>query len=588
MATNLEEDAMSVIRTSRRFSCPGLCRKQGEWVLTTAFCLAILLTPGVIPADGAGASEPIPEKVKKNVRQRVNNGWTVGMIVGVVDSEGASYYAFGSPAEDSKDKITKDTVFEIGSISKVFTSILLAQMVEDGNVSLDDPIDAFLPEGVKAPAFKGDKITLRSLAMHKSGLPRIPDNMAPSDTGDPYADYRDKQLYAFLNDFVPERAMGAKYEYSNLGAGLLGHLLSRRGEQSYEKLVISRICKPLEMNDTCITLSAEQRARFAKGYADDQQTSPWTFDCLAGCGAIRSTAADMVKFLEANMGLRKTALAPALRRTCDHFEETGEKDLRIGLGWHVFNKYGSDIIWHNGGTGGFRSWCGFRPDTKVGVVVLSNSSHSVDEIGLHILEPQYKLAKVRKLIALEEGVLDSYSGYYELKPGVVLHITRDGARLFAQMTGQNRLRIFPESETEFFYRAIDARITFTKKKGTVRRLVLHQNGMDQTAERLPPDWQPPPPRKEMTVATSVLSNYAGQYELAPNVIFDVTATDGKLFVKLTGQMRLRVYAESETEFFYKEVDAQITFVRDESGKCKSLILHQSGKDLEAKRIEKAE
>ncbi|HEX7184527.1 MAG TPA: DUF3471 domain-containing protein, partial [Thermoanaerobaculia bacterium] len=246
-----------------------------------------------------------------------------------------------------------------------------------------------------------------------------------------------------------------------------------------------------------------------------------------------------------------------------------------------------EIAWHNGGTGGYRSFLGFDKAKGIGVVVLSNSESDIDDIGLHLLNPKFELSnKSRAAITLDPKVYDAYVGHYELIPGFVITVTKEENRLFAQATGQGKAEVFPESETKFFYTVVDAQLTFVKDdKGQVTHLILHQNGMDQRARRLGPDYQPPPPRKEVAVNPEILKSYAGRYELVPGVVFDVTVEGDKLMVQITGQPRVQVYPESETRFFYKVVEAQITFQRDSDGKVTGLVLHQGGRDQAAKKIQ---
>jgi hypothetical protein len=218
-------------------------------------------------------------------------------------------------------------------------------------------------------------------------------------------------------------------------------------------------------------------------------------------------------------------------------------------------------------------------------VVLANSAGDVDDIGWHLLNPKYELAKGRIPVSLDPKTYDSYLGNYELVPGFVVTVTREGDRLFAQATGQPRFELYAESETKFFLKVVDAQMTFVKDdKGQVDHLILHQGGANQKARKLGADYQPPPPRKEVAVSSEILKSYAGVYELAPGVNFDVAAEGDKLMVQITGQPRVQVFAESETKFFYKVVEAQITFQKDAEGKVTGLILHQSGRDQTAKKV----
>jgi len=540
-------------------------------------CWAVL---GVV-ATCAATGPQIPDDVKKNIKNRVDNRYTPGIVIGVIDSTGTNFFSYGTRSDDG-DPVDADTVFEIGSITKVFTGTLLAELLEKGKVALDDPIEKFLPKNVTVPSRGGKKITLHHLATHMSGLPRVPDNIEVSDLKNPYAKYTKDKLYDFLSHYELDRDIGATYEYSNLGVGLLGHILGVITGQSYEQMVRKVVTKPLHMKSTGIKLRGRAKKHLATGHANGKAVGPWSFDCLAGCGALRSTATDMAKFVSANMGLTKSPATKALQRATGERIDTGIPNLKIGLGWHVSNLNDTTIVWHNGGTHGFHAFCGFVPATNKGVVVLTNSDLNIDDIGMHVLDTSNSLVASRKVAEVSAEQLASYDGFYEIQHGVVFTIRHDGSDLFATISGQREFAMNAESPTKFFYKTIDAQIEFFKgTDGKIEKLVLYQNGREIPAKKLGPDYSPPPERVAITIDPKILDAYVGRYELTPAVNFDVRATNGRLMVKITGQPRVEIYPESETEFFYKVVDAQITFVKGDDGKVSALVLHQFGKDQTA-------
>lgn len=446
--------------------------------------LAILF---VAATAAAQSSFPPDAEIRKILADRIDTQRQgVGIVVGVIDPKGRRVVSYGALAKDDKRRLNGDTLFEIGSATKVFTSLLLADAVQRGEVALTDPVSKFLPSGVTMPQRGETKITLQDLATHTSGLPRLPSNFAPKDVMNPYADYTLEQLYSFLASATLTRDIGTHYEYSNLGAGLLGHVLALRTGMSYEALVTKRILAPLKMKSTTITLSDALRKRLATGH--DAALTPaknWDFPTLAGAGALRSTTNDLLAFLAAELGLgKKSPLAPAI--TAQHAvrrRPTGNKGLDIALGWHILTTPGGrEIVWHNGGTGGYRSFIGFDPKKKTGVVVLSNvfTPAGIDDIGRHLLDaslPLLEPAKTRNEIALEESVLARYVGKYELAPTFAIVVTREGARLFGQATGQPRFEMFAESEREFFLKVVDAQISFqVDGENKVTGMILHQNG----------------------------------------------------------------------------------------------------------------
>jgi len=517
---------------------------------------------------------------------------SVGIVVGVIGPEGRRVVAYGQLAKGDPRPLGSDTVFEIGSTTKVFTSLLLADMVQRGEVALDDPVAKYLPASVKMPERNGRQITLVDLATHTSGLPRMPTNFTPKDMNNPYADYSVEQMYQFLSGYQLTRDVGSQYEYSNLGGGLLGHVLALRAGMSYEALVRSRICDPLGMNDTRITLTPEMKARMAAGHNQAlESVENWDLPTLAGAGALRSTANDMLTFLAANLGYVKSPLAPAMAAMLKVRRPTGMPGLEIALGWHVRTIEGKEIVWHNGGTGGFRSFMGFDPSARTGVVALSNTftTIGVDDIALHLLDAKAPLAppaKQHTQVKVDPKIYDGYLGTYELAPSFIITITRDGDHLFEQATGQPKFEIFPESERDFFLKVVDAQITFvTDSSGRATELILHQNGRDVHGKRFEGEPPKPPEHKQVSVDPKIFDGYVGTYQLAPGVVFTITRDADHLYAQLTGQQTFEIFPESKTDFFYKVVDAQITFVTDSTGRATELILHQSGIDQHAKRIE---
>jgi D-alanyl-D-alanine-carboxypeptidase/D-alanyl-D-alanine-endopeptidase len=320
-----------------------------------------------------------------------------GFAVGVIDGKKISVLGYGRISKGGQEEPRGDTIYEIGSITKVFTSFVLADLAQDGVVKLNDPIQVHLPSTVTAPRSSDQEILLTHLATHQSGLPRLPPNL-PAFSDDPYANYGVDRLYDFLNAHRLRRSVGKSYEYSNLGMGLLGTLLERAAGMSYEQLVVRRIADPLKMRDTRITLTGAMEARLAPPY--DHKGKPshtWQFQALAGAGALRSTVDDLLKFAAANLGQGNPRMTGVLASCHAVRHEVVSDRLRIGLAWHLSPlRTGSPqwVTWHNGATGGYASFLGFVKETGTAVVVLSNGSlapthdakSECDQIGFEILE----------------------------------------------------------------------------------------------------------------------------------------------------------------------------------------------------------
>ncbi|HXH92698.1 MAG TPA: serine hydrolase [Thermoanaerobaculia bacterium] len=557
---------------------------------TSLRCIVVVVSLVLLAHAGTGAV--LPDKdIRAILVDRIDvQRQGVGIVVGVIDPSGRRTVAYGN-INKGEGPVDADTVFEIGSVTKVFTSLLLADAVRRGEVALTDPVSKYLPPDVKVPERGGKKITLVDLATHTSGLPRMPTNFHPKDPGNPYADYTEAQLYEFLSSVELTRDIGSHYEYSNLGGGLLGHALARRAGTDYETLVRTRILEPLGMKSTAITLSKSMKEHLTPGHdARLRQVPNWDLPTLAGAGALRSTANDLLTFLAANIGIEKSPLAPSMAAMIATRRPTGNPNLEIALGWHIWNRNGHEIIWHNGGTGGYRTWIGFEPKSRTGAVVLSNTTTNagVDDIGLHLLDPAVPLlppAKEHHEVKVDAAVLEKYSGRYQLAPNFILTIMREGDHLYSQATGQPRFEIFAEGGHDFFVKEFDAQLTFVvDANGRATSLVLHQNG-DHPAKRL--EGEPPPVKehKEVAVDPKIFDGYVGRYQLAPNFVLAITRDGDRLYSQATGQQRFEIFAEGAHDFFFKVVDAQITFVTDAAGHATSLTLHQNGRDVPGRRVE---
>lgn len=440
-------------------------------------------------------SEPVAwttDQVLQILKKRIEGDKQgVGMVVGLVEANGNQIIGYGSLNKNGvATKPDGDTVFEIGSATKVFTSLLLADMVGHGEVAFGDPVSKYLPKTVKMPSREGREITLLDLATHTSALPRLPTNLSPADNQNPYADYTVDKMYAFLSQCKLTRNIGEKYEYSNLGAGLLGHALAMRAGTDFESLVATRISKPLGMTSTSITLTPDMKKRLALGHDENlSEVKNWDLSTLAGAGAIRSTVKDMLRFVEANMGKTKTDLWNAMNMQQATRAEAGAPNMSIALGWHKLAGFGDEVMWHNGQTGGYHSFVGFDKKRGVGVVVLANAALDIDDIGRHLIDRRYPLNQVspkieRKTIQVDSKVLDNYVGQYELLPTFVISITKEENRLMLQATGQPKFEIFAETEAKFFLKVVDAQVTFVRgAKGLVTELILHQGGANQPAKK---------------------------------------------------------------------------------------------------------
>jgi serine-type D-Ala-D-Ala carboxypeptidase/endopeptidase len=400
------------------------------------------------------------------------------MVIGITESKRHLSVSYGRRAGGP---VSEKTIFEIGSITKLFTALLLSDMANRGEVGLDDAVAALLPAGTRVPVRNGKVITLRDLASHYSGLPRVPPDLGRQDhPDDPYVGYTTEKLYQFLATHKLIRTPGDSFEYSNLGVGLLGHaLVLRAGASDYESLIRSRILDPLRMDDTVIAIPSRQIDNIASGHDDSlDPVSNWNFGVLAAAGAFRSNLSDLLRFMDALYDPD----SPISSMIGPLITPRNQGGLELGAP----HPNGGIAISHSGGTGGFRSFVRCIPEWKRGVAILSNACiDAVVDLGAHVLDPRCGLNWYRKEVPVDPACLARLVGRYRLRPNWVFEVTSTADRLYIRLADQPALRAFPLSEWRFFYKCVGAQVTFEPREdGRAARLILHQNSADQIAERI--------------------------------------------------------------------------------------------------------
>ncbi len=547
----------------------------------------------------------IPSEVREHIKARVDNNVNVGIVVGVVDGDKVEYFSYGKTALENATDVDENSVFEIGSISKTFTAIMVADEILKGNISLSDPIQKFFPETVKVPTRNGKEITIKDLATHSSALPRMPDNFEPSNPNNPYADYTIPLAYEFMSSAELTRDIGSQYEYSNFGMGMLGHILELQYDKSYEELLVERIANVYGMNDTRVVFTENMKAHLAKGHANGLEVENWDLPAMAGAGAIRSTASDMVKYLKGNMGTTPSPLYEAMKLSHEVAYSNEEQDFSIGLAWH----YGLDdtVVWHNGGTGGYISFAGFLKGTNKGVVVLTNTQENINAIGFKLLGDDAELKMPKKSIVnalvgeidangVESGIAlykkiksedkDSYNfeegelnnvGYNYLgkdKTDIALAIFKFNVEVFPNASNPY------DSLGEAYLVKGDSALA---KKNYAKSIEL--NPANDNAKTILESLGVKDVVKDVIIAQEILDTYVGKYELAPSFIITVTRKENQMFAQATGQPQFEIFASAQNKFYLKVVEANVTFDADEAGTIKSMTLYQNGQVMPGKKLE---
>jgi len=485
------------------------------------------------------------------------------IAIGLYDNGVSRVVGMGNLSDENPAAPANDTLFEIGSISKVFTALLTQVQVDAGRLNWNGAIAEYFPD-VKFANADVAAIRLQELATHTSGLPRLPDNMRFENPSNPYAGYGRDDLLAFLAAFDPE-SLQKNYAYSNLGAGLLGVIAADAAGENYGTAMSAAVLAPLDLADTSSGPRQDFMGRLAVGFSGGADMPNWDgFDALAGAGALVSSVKDMLMFIERS--LDGHALNGAFKKI-----QASQGDGTTGLAWHLqHTDDGETIVWHNGGTGGYASFMGLRPDKNTGVIILTTSTAyaRVTELGLQQISGQ---------AAPKPAVdLTPYPGAYRLDENFVLTIFADDGELFGQATGQGAFPLRYTSTDRFSFVAANIEIAFGRdSEERVNELTLRQAGATNTAIRVD-DALGVQRRTEISLDPEVVAQYAGRYRLTPDAVISIETRNHQLYATLTGQPSIPVFPFAADKFFYRVVDAELHFERDAEDRIVAVVLHQQG------------
>ena len=334
------------------------------------------------------------------IKKHVKKSKIPGISIGLIDENGTQFFNYGEIKKESGIEPTSDTLYEIGSMTKTFTAILTVQLQNEGLLSLDDPITKFLPEFVGSD-FDKNKITLYHLITHTSGLVEVPLRDYPKNIiklllrttkgriFPPRYSYDTSDFLQDVSQLKLKNNPGTKFRYSNSGVGLVGKILERVTNSTYEELIKSRILNTLNMNNTTITISDNHKEKLATGYLyTGKEADPINIPAVMSAGSICSSVSDLLKFLKVNLGLEQSTLSSVLEYckstridpSFSFFQKftskllIGVQSTEIGLGWIIGNLKNIQVIQHSGGTEGFSTTMMMNLQEKTGIVVLSNAA----------------------------------------------------------------------------------------------------------------------------------------------------------------------------------------------------------------------
>jgi CubicO group peptidase (beta-lactamase class C family) len=526
------------------------------------------------------ASEALAEDVSRMeqvVQSYVSNRSFMGTVLAARGNEVLLSKGYGFANLEWNIPNSPTTKFRLGSITKQFTAAAILLLEERGKLTTGDPVKKYLPD---APA-AWDKVTIYHLLTHTSGI--------PSFTGFP--DYRSlepfaatpEQLVARFRDKPLEFQPGEKWNYSNSGYVLLGYLLEKVSGESYEKFVQENLFGPLGMKDSGYDSTAKVIERRAAGY-ESGKGGPVNAGFIHmsipfSAGALYSTTEDLLRWEQGLFG-GKLLSAVSLAKMTTPFKN----DYACGVAVHTAN--GRKSIDHGGSIEGFNTFLAYYPDDKLTVVALANfSGDAAEQITQRLARIAHgeavEVPAVRKEITVAPKILQQYVGVYSLAPQIDMKVMLEGGQLITQVSGQGKVPLFAESETKFFPKVVEAEIEFGRdEKGAVSYLVLHQGGRDMKAPRTGATVVE---RKEIAVSPAILARYVGTYELRPGFDLVITLEGGQLISQATGQGKIPLFAESETKFFPKVMDASIEFVAGDQGAVTHMVLHQGAAEIQAER-----
>lgn len=449
----------------------------------SASALAMKLPPA---AHAAEPSPPAPAAATALLQDRLRYQG-VGYLALQVQGQQVQLSVAGRRRADG-EVLKADDSFEIGSITKTFTALLLADAVVRKALTLDGAVEEVLP-AIRLRDSAGAPIRWIDLATHRSGLPRLPANMAPADPADPYADYSEARLIEALRSLKAERPRDTHWAYSNFGYGLLGYALGRAAGTSYDTLLRSRVLEPLGLNAAKLLRVGDKPPRLADGHTPEGKPTPhWHFDVLAPAGGLVMDGAGLARYAQAALGLFDHPLREAFALTQREHAAGPTPGNPIGLAWLRAPLNGRTVLNHDGGTYGFSSSLWLDPERGRATAVLANAMVEVKDMALHLLEPAIPpqdLAATRQTaITLSAEQLAPLVGVYALNPQFKLTLSLRGTQLFGQATGQQAFELFASAPRRFFARITPLTIDFDAGE-TPTGLTLGQGGQKLVFKREP-------------------------------------------------------------------------------------------------------
>jgi CubicO group peptidase (beta-lactamase class C family) len=538
--------------------------------------LAVVL--GTSPAFAVSDSD-----LKAALSQRFTGDRTGACVAAGVIDNGTVATAYVCADPKSTRPYDEHTAFEIGSVTKTMTAALLAELIATHDIALDDPIAKLLPAGTSVPSFNGHEITVGEIVTHTSGLPANLPDYHPPDPSNPYAGATERDLLDTLAAIKLTREPGSKWEYSNPAMIVLSYALAKRAGKDFETLLRERLLGPLGMNETYVATRPPQVHLAQCHYPNGEAANPWDFHPdMAGVGGVRATLADMLRYMEGELGSRDSAITPALALTQ---QEVARVDgHRMGMNWNLSIVNGQTIASHEGATGGYSSFVGFDRDAKRAVVLLSDTSlvtlGGLGQLGFHLLDTSRPAGEPRIVTTADAKLIDALVGKYRLQSGLGIELRHKDSGLTIQADGQREFEMGYDSAGDFYPLRFDAVLRPKRKADGTYGFTWFQGGGATEAKRV--DALPATVSKWMPTGAQ-LQDYVGLYPLTPKFGLRIFVADTQLSVQGTDQRPLKLAPVDQDIFVAEQVGAEIDFARDADGKIVALTLKQRGQILKGER-----
>ncbi len=549
-------------------------------LLTIALCMCLLVLTLTACSHAVGSNK-IEAGLNKylNAMEKYRN--FQGDVLIEKDGQILVRTAYGMSDVEKNIKNKNSTKFPIGSVTKQFTAMAVMQLQEKGKLDVKDKLSKYISDYPN-----GDKITIYNLLTHTSGIPNFPS--ASDITAFKTEDIKTEDCINIFKNAPLDFEPGSRWSYSNSGYILLGYIVEKVSGISLENYLTQNIFTPLKMNNTGVCYKNGVKMFDSNGYTGYLEVQPTGDETLLkvafGAGFMYSTIDDLSKWADALSSEKLVS-----KKTMDQIFKPYENTLAdgfYGYGWFV-PESGTGEIHHGGNTVGFTSMMSVDFDKKLNVIILSNKGYSdlttvKNTLRNIVLGENYSVPEELKETSINSKDYGNYTGTYQSDQGWKIIISRDNKNFYAQLTGQGKVEIFPKSDTEFFYKKVDAHITFVKdSEGLIKSLVFNQNGQKITADKINAETEL---RKEIKGDPKIYYKYVGQYNAVAGFTMTVTTEGDKIFAQITGQQKFEIFPESESSFFYKVVDAQIEFVKDGSGGVTGAVLKQAGQEFKMKKV----